>query len=146
MKRRTVSADPAGPAASADPATLAVTTLPATPLFRLIAALLAALSLGLLLQQPSAAASASVRPAAEVIVIIEDGRFVPQNVTIRRGDTVRWTNNDRFDHTVTSSDGLGWDSGVLTPGQSFRRAFPVHGVFRYHDRLNPSITGTVAVR
>ncbi|MER0241948.1 cupredoxin domain-containing protein [Streptomyces sp. HSW2009] len=155
MKRRTVLADPTGPAApaaSADPSAPAVRSVtaalavPAAPLFRLIAALLAALSLGLLLQQPSAAASTAVRPAAEVIVIIEDGRFVPQDVTIRRGDTVRWTNNDRFDHTVTSSDGLGWDSGVLTPGQSFRRTFPVRGVFRYHDRLNPSITGLVAVR
>lgn len=158
MKRRTVLADPTGPAApaaSADPAAPAVRSVtarpvalavPAAPLFRLIAALLAALSLGLLLQQPSAAASAAVRPAAEVIVIIEDGRFVPQDVTIRRGDTVRWTNNDRFDHTVTSSGGPAWDSGVLTPGQSFRRTFPVRGVFRYHDRLNPSITGLVAVR
>ncbi|GAA4685685.1 cupredoxin domain-containing protein [Streptomyces buecherae] len=134
---------------------------PAAPhlsLYRLFAALVAALSLGVLLPGPATAVAgvpaapgatavpgAAERPAAELIVIIEDNRFVPQTVTVRPGDTVRWTNNDRFDHTVTS-DGPGWDSGVLTPGQSFRRVFPARGMFRYHDRLNPSITGVVVVR
>lgn len=131
---------------------------PAAPhlsLYRLFAALVAALSLGVLLPGPATAVAgatiapgasgAAERPAAELIVIIEDNRFVPQTVTVRPGDTVRWTNNDRFDHTVTS-DGPGWDSGVLTPGQSFRRVFPARGMYRYHDRLNPSITGVVVVR
>jgi plastocyanin len=81
---------------------------------------------------------------AEVIVIIEGFRFVPDAVSVSAGDTVRWTNNDSADHTSTS-DGPGWDSGPIVPGTSFRHEFTSPGTFAYHCALHPSMTGTVTV-
>ncbi|ARZ66009.1 putative copper-binding protein [Streptomyces albireticuli] len=85
------------------------------------------------------------RRAAEVIVVIEGFKFVPQSVTIRPGDTVRWTNNDSATHTSTSDTGL-WNSPHLTPGTSFRHTFPSAGTFGYHCAVHPSMTGSVTVR
>ncbi|KAL1917354.1 uncharacterized protein VTP21DRAFT_5010 [Calcarisporiella thermophila] len=72
-------------------------------------------------------------------------QFVPQHVTINSGDTVRWANNDDAEHTATS-DGPGWDSGVLSPGMSFTRVLTTPGEFTYHCALHPSMTGTVVVQ
>ncbi|MGH8473590.1 MAG: CSLREA domain-containing protein, partial [Gammaproteobacteria bacterium] len=43
-------------------------------------------------------------PAAVVEVRLEDFRFVPNDVTIQRGDTVRWSNQMGF-HDVRADDG-----------------------------------------
>src|SRR5688572_4063626 len=41
-------------------------------------------------------------------------RFLPRTMRVVVGATVRWTNSDRVEHTVTSSSGL-FNSGVLAP-------------------------------
>jgi plastocyanin len=53
--------------------------------------------------------------------------FVPETLSIETGDTVMWINNGSISHTATSgtgcsSDGL-WDSGLISPGNSFSFAF-----------------------
>ncbi len=82
---------------------------------------------------------------AEVIVIIEGFRFVPEAATINAGDTVRWTNNDNTDHTSVSDTSV-WDSGTITPGTSFRHRFGSRGTFAYHCALYSSMRGTVTVQ
>ncbi|MFE0044273.1 cupredoxin domain-containing protein [Streptomyces albireticuli] len=118
---------------------------PARAILRLLTALVAVLSLGALMAGPAASAAAPAKPAAEVIVLIEDFQFVPSSVTIRVGDTVRWTNNDSATHTSTSDNGV-WNSGNLTAGTSFRHTFRTAGSFSYHCAIHPSMTGTVTVR
>ncbi|MEU1124923.1 cupredoxin family copper-binding protein [Streptomyces sp. NPDC005899] len=118
---------------------------PARSLVRLFAALLVALSLSALLTGPAASASRGHTARDQITVVIEDFRFVPQSVTVNAGDSVRWINNDSAVHTTTS-DGPGWDSGLLTPGMSFTRTFPTQGTFSYHCDIHPSMTGTITVR
>jgi plastocyanin len=71
-------------------------------------------------------------------------------VTIKAGDTVRWTNHGPSDHTTTS-DARVWDSGTLRgSGGSFQFVFPQAGTFPYHCTLHPpslypNFTGMVTV-
>jgi plastocyanin len=58
---------------------------------------------------------------------------------------VRWTNNGRHRHTVTSYDGR-TDSGELAPGSSYTVTFTRPGTYPYHCRLHPGMRGTVVVR
>ena len=60
--------------------------------------------------------------------------------------TVTWVNNDDVDHTVTSVTGL-FDSGVLSPGQSFSFTFSQPGTFQYFCSLHgaESMSGTIVV-
>jgi len=79
-----------------------------------------------------------------VQVSIEGFAFKPTTIIIPVGTTVRWTNNDAVQHTVTDSQGT-FDSGLLEPGQSFERGFDVPGNYSYICTLHPFMQGTVIV-
>ena len=82
--------------------------------------------------------------AATHDVSIEGFAFVPQNINIVAGDTVRWTNNDTPPHTSTS-DTMVWDSGTLNNGDTFEFTFNTVDSYPYHCEIHPSMTGTVNV-
>lgn len=94
--------------------------------------------------------------SAEIVDIsIRDNFFDPAEVTIREGDTVRWTHNGFQPHTTTSGldgehvDGL-WDSGALFfLGQTFSIIFDVpEGTFPYHCTFHwvSGMKGTIIVQ
>lgn len=77
--------------------------------------------------------------------------FNPLEITIKVGDTVRWTNKDNQVHTSTSGaswnnpDG-GWDSGHLQKDASFEHTFEAAGEFSYYCIPHPNMAlGTVVV-
>lgn len=77
-------------------------------------------------------------------VTIVDFSFMPSSMTITAGDTVRWTNQDAAPHTATSDNGV-WDSGTLTTGNSYMRAFDDPGDFPYHCTIHPSMMASLTV-
>jgi len=66
-------------------------------------------------------------------------RFIPADLAIRPGDTVRWTNTDPFlDHSTVSGTGSAdpaagshWNSGILTIGEYFEHTFEEAGDYEY---------------
>jgi len=102
-------------------------------LFALPAALLLALTL------------APAVDAATIDVDIVSFTFSPDTLTISKGDTVRWTNNDGIIPHTTTSDTAIWDSGTLTNGQQFSFTFDQVGTYPYHCSIHPSMTATVIV-
>ena len=78
-------------------------------------------------------------------VSIESFAFVPQNITVTQGDSVRWTNNDGAPHTVTA-DGGAFGSGTLSPGMTFVNVFGDLGSFAYHCAIHTFMTGSVTVQ
>jgi len=77
--------------------------------------------------------------------------FVPDALTIPKGTTVTWTNNDDTLHTVTSGSaeednpGNIFDSSYLTNGKSYNRKFTNAGEFDYFCTLHPYMKGKVIV-
>jgi plastocyanin len=61
------------------------------------------------------------------------------------GTTVTWTNTDSTSHTTTS-DAIGWNSGIVARGRQFSFAFQTAGTFPYHCDIHPGMVGTVVVR
>ncbi len=82
--------------------------------------------------------------AQTVDVSIVDFAFVPADLTIELGTTVRWTNNDAVPHTTTSN-GDTWDSGNMVPGGTFSFTFSSVGEYPYVCTIHPSMTGTITV-
>jgi len=82
------------------------------------------------------------------IVAIREFRFVPDTIRIPRGTAITWVNceEDFADepHTTTSDRGV-WTSGLLSPGDRYRREFGEPGVFPYHCEPHPFMTATVIV-
>lgn len=68
-------------------------------------------------------------------VSIGFGDFVPQHLDVLAGDVVMWTNDSVRTHTVTAID-ESWDSGRLSPDDSFERRFDTPGHVDYFCRLH----------
>lgn len=77
--------------------------------------------------------------------------FTPQNVTviIGKNNTVQWTNKDSTIHSVTSDTGdpASFNSGPISPGDTFQYTFTVPGVYPYYCTFHPGwMHGTVTVK
>lgn len=88
-----------------------------------------------------ASASVSIPAGAERLTTTA---FNPDLADIQIGTTVTWTNRDLVAHTSTS-DGNGWNSGIVAPGAQFSFTFQNAGTFSYHCAIHPGMVGTVVV-
>ena len=82
--------------------------------------------------------------ADTVDVSIQGFAFIPQDLTVTQGTTVKWTNLDGAPHTSTSDDGV-WDSGTLSTGQTYTFTFGPSGMHPYHCEIHPSMIATITV-
>lgn len=58
-------------------------------------------------------ACSSSPPPETHIVVIKGLKFLPSELTIRKGDTVKWINKDLIKHDVTEEAGKTWTSGEM---------------------------------
>lgn len=70
--------------------------------------------------------------------------FNPKNLTVTKGATVTWTNNESVIHTISSSEDL--NSGNILPGKSYSRVFNDAGTYNYHCSLHPNMIGSIIVQ
>lgn len=99
---------------------------------------------------PSAASEGAMMKGETVVKITASG-FSPKAVTIKVGDSVTWMNTDSLDHTVNSAVHPTHqvypplNLGNVQPGGKVSLKFPTAGTYKYHDHLNPTLTGSVSV-
>jgi plastocyanin len=77
--------------------------------------------------------------------VLGNRAFTPDDLEVAVGTTVMWTNTDSVSHTSTSN-GSGWDSGIIQPGRQFSFTYQTAGTFSYHCAIHPGMVGTVTVR
>jgi len=101
-------------------------------------------------------------PQSFEISMTDEARFDPQTITIRVGNTVKWTNPAVVSHSVTCDPsqakkpedvalpegGAPFDSGEMQQGQIFLHQFAVKGNYhyfcKYHEEMGMIGTITVA--
>ena len=86
------------------------------------------------------------RPGCDEI----DKCYIPSKISIAKGESVTWVNEDAAFHSVTSGfydspDGL-FDSGYLDPYESFSFTFDDVGNYDYFCTLHPWMKGQVLVQ
>ena len=74
-----------------------------------------------------------------------DETFVPPHISLSGESTISWTNDDSIEHTVTFDEEGLFDSGPISPGDSFDNTFDIPGKFDYHCSIHPFMTGTVVI-
>lgn len=79
-------------------------------------------------------------------ISIKNNEYSFPDLTIGQGTTLKWTNNDNVDHTVTSDTGIVLDSELLSNGDSFQHTFNDLGTFEYHCSVHPGMKGKVIVK
>ena len=88
--------------------------------------------------------------SATIVKITQSG-FSPKTVTIKVGEAVTWMNDDSAVHTVNSAVHPTHqvypplNLGNIQAGGKLSLTFPEAGTYKYHDHLNPSLTGSVTV-
>ncbi len=94
----------------------------------------------------SPSSSPQTSAASQNTVSMKNIAFNPSSLTINKGASVTWTNDDSTTHTVTSDTGV-WDSGNLSPGQTYTRQFNDTGTFPYHCSIHvgQGMKGTIIV-
>lgn len=84
--------------------------------------------------------------AAGTVTMHESG-FSPETITVKQGEAVTWTNNDKAAHQI-KSDGLSElnSEEPIAPGDSFSFVFEKPGSYNYYDPANTDkFNGTVIV-
>jgi plastocyanin len=92
---------------------------------------------------------AGVQPAGAApkthTVIVEAMRFVPETLTVQRGDRVVWVNKDLFPHTATATGGA-FDSRNIGANASWTYVAREPGRYAYLCSLHTTMTGTLTVQ
>ena len=84
----------------------------------------------------------AVTSAKTVTVSVVNFSFNPATLTINKGDTVTWTNNDSVPHQIA---GAPLQGQVMSKGQTYSFTFNTTGTFNYHCAIHPSMTGSIVV-
>lgn len=78
-------------------------------------------------------------------VVVQQGRaFHPGEITINRGESLTFTNNDEFIHQVYA-EGL-FDSDERAPGQNLTESFTQSGTFEVRCHIHPKMKLVVHVK
>lgn len=97
----------------------------------------------------TAATTAAGTTAAEVNtakneISIKGNAFDPDNLSIKVGNIVTWTNNDSYAHTVKALKGE-FDSGNMASGGTFSLTFTNEGTYEYICGIHTFMKGTITV-
>lgn len=88
---------------------------------------------------------AAEEPAAEVEII--KFMFVPQEITVKAGDTVRWTNKEKRQyHSVWFEQAGDPEPDYFFPGESYSKTFTQPGSFPYRCGPHPEMKAMVHVK
>ena len=83
--------------------------------------------------------------AAEHKVVIDGMKYLPESLTVKAGDTIRWINKDPFPHTATARSG-GLDSPQIASGQSWKYVARKKGSYSVVCTLHPTMKGQLIVK
>jgi plastocyanin len=95
---------------------------------------------------PAAPAAATPAPSGGAnAVTIASFAFSPNELTVKTGSTVTWTNNDPASHTIVADTGA-FSSDPFGKGDTYQFTFNQPGTYPYHCSLHPSMKGTILVQ
>ena len=85
----------------------------------------------------------SIRDAASTVIAIENMRFVPAELTVKRGSRIVWSNKDLVPHTVTSN---AFDSHSIQANASWSYVANEPGDYTYVCAFHPTMKARLIVQ
>lgn len=98
--------------------------------------------------QPSGDEQKQSAPKSSLAIEMKDIRFNQDDVALRRGGTITWTNKDRVIHNVTYRAGPppNFKSGDVAPKKRYKRVFRNdEGLVSYLCTIHANMTGEIRV-
>lgn len=86
--------------------------------------------------------------AADIAVDQRNKQFTPEDIVLRPGDTLIFTNHDTVTHNIHVIDvnGDAQDKGLQKPGEIIRQAFTEPGVYQVRCHIHPDMILMVTVK
>jgi plastocyanin len=85
--------------------------------------------------------------AASLHVAQKHRSFSPSDITIQRGDTIAFSNDDEFLHQIyVESKAMSFDSAEQYPGETINVTFAQPGTFQVRCHIHPKMLLTVHVK
>ena len=72
-------------------------------------------------------------------------QFVPKQVTVKVGQTVKWTDLEDIPHNVKADSGASFRSSTFGKGKSFTFTPGKAGTIQYECTIHPGMAGTLTV-
>lgn len=82
-------------------------------------------------------------PVANNTITILNFAFSPSTLTINKGETVTWINEDSAPHAIKFET---FNSDTFSKGESYSKIFDEVGSFNYYCSIHPSMVGTIIVK
>jgi len=95
----------------------------------------------------SALAGGDNKKNGDPLVIIKAFKFIPQEITIKRGQKIVWENREKRQYHSVWFEALGEEEpeDYLFSGDTYSREFKKIGTYPYRCGPHPKMTGTVRV-
>jgi plastocyanin len=94
----------------------------------------------------SSSAKLEVARDGALVVHMQNLQFVPEDITVRVGQKVRWINDDTVDHNVVADSGARFHSSIFGQGRSYEFTPRKPGTVKYECTLHPGMVGTLTVK
>jgi plastocyanin len=85
-------------------------------------------------------------PSTGDSVAIKDFAYAPADLTVAKGTTLIFSNEDSTPHTATSADAGGFDTGPIQKDQTKNVTLEQPGTYSYICSFHPFMHGTVTVQ
>jgi plastocyanin len=92
------------------------------------------------------AATAANSGTGTVTVEMKNIQFVPKDVSVDVGQTIKWVDLDSVEHNVVADSGADFKSDVFGQDGSFEWTATKPGKVEYECTLHPGMIGTITVR
>jgi plastocyanin len=96
--------------------------------------------------KPAAASSSSSSGSGTVTIKMQNIAFAPTSVTVKKGQTVKWVNEDTVAHNVTAKKGATFKSSTFPKGGTFTWKANTTGTIDYVCTIHPNMTATLTVQ
>ena len=95
--------------------------------------------------QPEAERQGSkAHSSATTNVAMRDIKFKPHRITISKGDTVQWENEDEAKHDAIGEDGT-FDTPIISKGETSSHTFSKAGSYPYFCSIHQGMDGKITV-
>lgn len=84
--------------------------------------------------------------AKATTVTMKDIAYMPKDITVKKGATIRWVNEDSVEHNVVAEDGATFKSDLFEKGGTYETKVDMTaGKISYVCTIHPGMTGTIKV-
>jgi plastocyanin len=88
---------------------------------------------------------ARAQTTVAVAISIDNFTFSPQQLTVKAGTTVTWTNKDDIPHGIAATGNTFKRSAAMDTDDNYSFTFTTPGTYQYFCYIHPHMTGMIVV-